>query len=233
MESGFCKGFLIKTIVGTAYRSNCYLIWSDSARAGILIDPNDAEQIEEYIDRNQLRIDYIILTHEHYDHIAALHDIQKVCRCPVIASRKCKEELPYVQKRLERTFELYLYFLTGEKRQMEVPRWKEAVPDLLFEEKMRLEWHGMEINLLETPGHSGGSVSVFINKSDVFSGDALLPGKASIVKLLTGNREVYDRDTIPVYEALDDDVRVWPGHGRKFTVGEKRKCEEGLYGVLQ
>jgi glyoxylase-like metal-dependent hydrolase (beta-lactamase superfamily II) len=74
-----------KLIVGEM-RTNCYLVWNEDKNA-IIIDPGDeAEFISEEIERRQLKLIGILLTHKHFDHIGALQDLQLIYNAPIIHS---------------------------------------------------------------------------------------------------------------------------------------------------
>ncbi len=72
-----------KLIVGQM-RTNCYLVWNDDKEA-VVIDPGDeGEFICEEIERRQLRLKGILLTHKHFDHIGALEYLQLIYDVPVL-----------------------------------------------------------------------------------------------------------------------------------------------------
>ena len=70
-----------KLIVGEM-RTNCYLVWDEDKKA-VIIDPGDeADFISEEIERRQLNLVGILLTHKHFDHIGALRDLQLMYKIP-------------------------------------------------------------------------------------------------------------------------------------------------------
>lgn len=72
-----------KLIVGEM-RTNCYLVWDEDKKA-VVIDPGDeADFISEEIERRQLNLVGILLTHKHFDHIGALRDLQLIYNVPVL-----------------------------------------------------------------------------------------------------------------------------------------------------
>lgn len=72
-----------KLIVGEM-RTNCYLVW-DQAKNAVVIDPGDeAEFISEEIERRQLKLIGILLTHKHFDHVGALKYLQLIYEVPVL-----------------------------------------------------------------------------------------------------------------------------------------------------
>ena len=74
-----------KLIVGEM-RTNCYLVW-DQAKNAVVIDPGDeAEFISEEIERRQLKLIGILLTHKHFDHVGALKYLQLIYSVPIIDS---------------------------------------------------------------------------------------------------------------------------------------------------
>ena len=81
----------------------------------LIIDPNRKEKITEIIKEHQWIIDYVILTHEHCDHMQGLNDLRKNYKFPVIAQEKCSKNLGNRVKNMSAMMETYLYFKNGEK----------------------------------------------------------------------------------------------------------------------
>ena len=93
--------------------SNCYLMEEEGHV--LIIDPNRKEKITEIIKEHQWIIDYVILTHEHCDHMQGLNDLRENYKFPVIAQEKCSKNLGNRVKNMSAMMETYLYFKNGEK----------------------------------------------------------------------------------------------------------------------
>ena len=214
---------VVKQIVGTDYDSNCYIIHIQETANAIIIDPNDDEQIVGYCNRHELRCEYIIITHEHYDHVAALATTKIGLGGVIICSKSCKLLLDSVQKQLERTYKLHMHF--AKKKIKPTPIYESVDADKTFSDDIFLNWCGYDIQLKETIGHSKGSISACFGKALIFTGDALSYDKTVITKMLGGNREEYLKSALSFYKTLPGDIRVYPGHGKSFLLKEKSLFE--------
>ena len=88
--------------------SNCYIL-SEKSRT-LIIDPNCYQEIHSYLTTHQLVPEYIILTHEHCDHIAALNDMRKYYSLKVLCSAACSQGIQSTTLNMTRIMETYLYF---------------------------------------------------------------------------------------------------------------------------
>ncbi|MEW5923300.1 MAG: MBL fold metallo-hydrolase [Candidatus Zixiibacteriota bacterium] len=78
----------IETIVVSPFETNCYLVWDEKGKDGVIIDPGDEdEKILGRVDKNGLRIRAILLTHGHIDHIAAVEPIKNKLGIPLYIGR--------------------------------------------------------------------------------------------------------------------------------------------------
>lgn len=209
----------IKRIIGTDYESNCYIIFNRKNKKSVLIDPNDYMQIKQYCEEQQLNNEYIFLTHEHYDHVAALCSVKKNIGGIIIASESCDRELDNVQSLLNRTYRLHMHFTSNNKS--EIPYFESIKTDKTFKDSFKVKWNGCEIILKETIGHSQGSISIYFIGEMIFSGDAFLNGKPIVTKMLGGNKRDYLNSTLTYYKSLPQHIKVYPGHGEAFFLKDK------------
>ncbi len=220
MEIKYKNYYFIKSITATDYDSNCYIIWNMNSKHAMIIDPNDFLNIYNIVKQNQLSVDYILVTHEHYDHIAGLCDVQQKLGGKAIASEKCKREMVRAQERLNKTYRLYMHFIEKEVKDSDIPKYKEGKIDISYFDMLNLEWEGLSFHIQETIGHSKGSSSILIDKTYIFSGDAVLKEKPIITNYLGGNKEDYKNSTISYYQQLNKNLMVLPGHGEMFELKE-------------
>jgi len=213
------KEILIKRFIGTDYESNSYIIYNNVTLKSIIIDPNDFNQISQFMKEKKLINEYIFLTHEHYDHVAALCSVKKHFGGSIISSEACNKGLRNVQNLLNRTYRLHMNFVGSEKS--EIPQFEECEADISFHSSYEISWENFQIVLQETIGHSQGSTSIYFLNEMIFSGDAFLYGKPVITKMLGGNKEDYIKSTLAYYESLPKCVKVYPGHGEMFLLEEK------------
>jgi len=112
------------------------------------------------------------------------------------------------------------YFIKNEVKDSDIPKDKEGKIDISYFDRLNLEWEGLSFHIQETIGHSKGSSSILMDKTYIFSGDAVLKEKPIITNYLGGNREDYKNSTISYYQQLNKNLMVLPGHGEMFELKE-------------
>lgn len=207
------------TVFDEILDSNCYCLLS-SNRRGILIDPNNYIKIEAIMREHKVELQYMILTHEHYDHIAALNQMRAVTDAKVICSEECGRHIQNARDNLSAVFDVQLHFLGNHDYHVEP--YICQPPDITFENSLELQWEGMLLNLKRVSGHTRGS-SVCRCEDILFSGDSLLKEHDVIIRKRTGSRKDYVEQVIPYLLSLDMDMIVYPGHGDKFLLQERKE----------
>lgn len=190
-------------------QTNCYLLYNDSKQC-IVIDPGaNGKGLIEYMEQEGLKPLAICLTHAHFDHIGAVEDVRRHWDIPVYIHEKEKDWL------LDPS-------LNGSARHPMAPIEGEPA-DHHFQEEGSLEIGPFNIEILETPGHSPGSVSYYIKEiQTVFSGDALFNGGIGRTDLLGGDHETLIDSIHNKLLSLPDHTIVLPGHGFSTTVENER-----------
>lgn len=177
----------------------------------IVIDPHyDEEAIAVLKEKKEV---IVILTHEHFDHISGVNLFKDLFSCRVYASKECDDEI-HGKRNSTATFPFL--FLTDKEKYLEVRNTYEfpyvCDVDVTFDEEMHFDWHGDDVWLFVTKGHSPGSISVTINDQFLFSGDVLL-GNGKELESIHADEEEY-RKTLEKYQLLcQEDTMIFPGHG--------------------
>lgn len=211
--------------------TNMYFITDLSGIRSILVDPSDAEKAADYLREHDLHLDYILLTHEHYDHICALNEIRSRYSAPVIASKSCSSAIQNPGKNLSKVFDLVLAFKADKERKQEpaknaagtsrhIEPYQAEPADITFQGELVVNWPYHEIRIREAPGHSKGSVLIDIDGNILFSGDTLSLDYELITSFPGGSRKEYQDVTQPLLMNMDSDMEVYPGHGRSFKMTE-------------
>lgn len=216
----------IITIKTPLLKSNMYLLVEHGR--GIIIDPYWDEKVERLLQQNIKDLDFVFLTHEHYDHISGVNDLKKRYDCNVWASAKCAERVGDTKNNFSRYFNAFAILQEGENSQ-NIPRVEPYIckVDCIFEGQIVLKWRSHTITLKETPGHSPGSVSIYIDMELLFTGDSLVEFGMPITRFPDGNQKVFDEMTLPWLRKFPGDIKVFPGHYQSFYLGSHDIIKNG------
>jgi len=199
------SGISIDTIITGQLKQNCYVL--SIPRVGeILIDPGADE--ETILDRVKKRdIKYIVNTHGHYDHIGAVSAVKNKFSAPFLLHGA---DIPLLKQA-----NIYR-FLFASRLTVTIP---EVDGDLSNpNDPLLINFDNFGFSVLETPGHTPGSVCLKIQDS-LFSGDTLLfPGSVAIN--LPGFDPALLESSINLLRRLPEETKVYPGHGSPFYLGE-------------
>lgn len=186
--------------------TNCYLLEDEKAHVAAVIDPGDeAGRILQVIKDDGVDVKYILLTHGHYDHTTAVPELHQALPQAEI----------YIHKADANGAGSRLFPLAGQ------------IPDLKFyDEGDALTLGELTIQVLHTPGHSKGSVTLKV--ADVlFCGDTLFAGSCGRTDLAGGS---YDEIMVSLKKLgeLPGDYHVCPGHDVTSTLERERRSNPFL-----
>ena len=194
----------IITIKNNMTDQNCYLL--KEGNSGILIDPGAKE--EDILSAiSGLEIKYILLTHCHFDHIEYLEEIRKNTDALVIGSIN-------LEKNIADDF-INVSAMFGSEKIF-------SGPDIILNDGEDIETKVGKIKCLYTPGHTDCSVSYLIG-DNLFTGDTLFAGSVGRWDLATANVNSLVKSIKKVLYKLDDNLKVYPGHGNDTTIGYEKK----------
>lgn len=204
----------IHVIKGKTNLSNTYLIQSDSKEI-IVIDPSDYNRIKSYMIDNDVTIRYVILTHEHWDHIVGLNQLREENNCAVISTMNCSEAIGDSKRNLSR----YRTILSAESGSVRTEVICNKV-EMAFEGSCELWWNNQTIKLIETAGHSDSSCCVW-TENILFSGDTLLENVDDIFRMPGANQKAFYEKTLPILNVMyekNPDIIIYPGHGENMNL---------------
>lgn len=190
-------------------QTNCYLLYNEDKQC-IVIDPGaQSEDLIHLMEQEGLKPLAVCLTHAHFDHIGAVEDVRSHWGIPVYIHENEKEWL------INPT-------LNGSARHpMEPISGKPA--DHHLQKEGTLEIGPFKMEILETPGHSPGSVSYHIKEIEtVFSGDALFNGGIGRTDLLGGDHATLIDSIHNKLLSLPGHTVVLPGHGFSTSVENEK-----------
>ena len=184
--------------------TNCYILEDEKKIA--VIDPGDeAERILAELKKSDAQVEYILLTHGHYDHTTAVPELH----------RALPEAKIYIHQADANGAGSRLFPLAGQVDDL-----------LLYDEGDALPLGSLTIEVLHTPGHSKGSVT--LKAGDVlFTGDTLFAGSMGRTDLSGGDEEEIMASLKRLGE-LEGDFTVCPGHMQTSTLDQERKTNPYL-----
>lgn len=208
-----------------AERANTYIIGSN--RHAILIDICSSDVVNELGD---VIPDYIILTHEHCDHLWGLNIIRDAFPdIKVIAQEKCSEAIRDPRTNKARQYHIYAVLRFGEDYKSDEAQNRSyscRPADIVLADRYQFTWQGLKIELFHAPGHSPGSVIIEISDIGFFTGDSMMLEDDIYLKFDGGNEAFYINITQPLINAIPVNAFIFPGHGKVFQKKdwiEKRK----------
>lgn len=186
---------------------NCYILGNPDE--AIIIDPgSDAEGIARTLKENNIKAKYIVLTHCHFDHIMAVEELVRKTGVKLIACQNEKENLMrsdinYTDRYSRKPIEL--------------------VADIYVKDRDIIKSGEYEFKVIETPGHTSGSMCLFCEKEKLLiTGDTLFFASVGRCDLATGNESELIKSIKTKLFVLPDDVTVLPGHGENTTIGYEK-----------
>ena len=184
------------------YQTNCYIVHEENSTDCLIIDPGyEPEIISSYLEEKGLTPAAILLTHCHFDHVGAVKDLAAQYDCKVFLDKKELAMPPMLTNGP-------LYYTDG------------------YRDGDTLTLAGIPIQVLETPGHTPGSVCL-IMEDTLFSGDTLFAGSCGRTDLPCGDARAM-RDSLRRLAALSENYRVCPGHGPSSTLNREKKTNPYL-----
>jgi hydroxyacylglutathione hydrolase len=188
---------------------NCYVVGDRETSEAVIVDPGgDACEIASAIAGQGLTVTAIVATHAHFDHILAADELRSITGAPFMMHAADRPILDWLQE----SGRLFLGVDLGDPPDV----------DADLTEGGRIVAGSASLDVLHTPGHSPGSVSL-LGTSNLFAGDTLFAGSVGRFDLPGGDgRTLQDSITSQLFE-LDDELLVWPGHGPSTTIGSERE----------
>ncbi|MBR5219202.1 MAG: MBL fold metallo-hydrolase [Clostridia bacterium] len=154
-------------------KTNCYIV--HDGKCAVVIDPGaNAQGILDILRENELSLKYIFLTHAHFDHVLAVKPIAEATGAKICASKGERERMRDAE-------------MSGHT----MLRNREFIPisaDEELSENKDICVGEMTFSVIETPGHTEGSVCIICENS-LFSGDTLFFGSCGRCDLAGGNYE--------------------------------------------
>jgi glyoxylase-like metal-dependent hydrolase (beta-lactamase superfamily II) len=195
----------------TPFEQNCSLLWDATTQQAAVVDPGgDVDAILAAIDQLGLKVEKILLTHGHIDHVGGTADLAARLGVPV--------EGP------QRDEAFWLDQLPEQCRMFGFPATAALQPDRWLEDGDTVTVGGSTLDVVHTPGHTPGHVC-FIDKAGQLAivGDVLFAGSIGRTDFPRGNHADLINAIRSKLFPLGDDIAFIPGHGPMSTFGEERR----------
>jgi glyoxylase-like metal-dependent hydrolase (beta-lactamase superfamily II) len=197
---------------------NCSIFGDQTGGEAVVIDPGDElGRITAVLQKHQLRVQAIIVTHAHIDHIGGAQKLKALTGAPVYMNYNDQPLYDHIDMQAQ-----WLGVPTPEQTNIDVNA-REG-------ESLLLGAAGFQV--LDTPGHTPGSISVWIPaENKLVAGDTLFLDSIGRTDLPGGDSRQILRSIHDKLLPLEDAVVVIPGHGATTTIGRERRRNPFLQGL--
>lgn len=208
----------IKSIQVAPLEVNCYILWDSDTLEAFVIDPGgDGPSIKQEVDSLGLKVKYIINTHGHFDHVGADGELRTYYSVPLGIH---KADVPLLKN------------ASGHAEIFGIKAEPQPSPDIFLTNNATLEAGSICLKVIHTPGHTPGGLCFYDEEEGfLFSGDTLFAGSVGRTDLDGGSAKDLMNSIKTRLLSLDDDVRVYPGHGAATTIGDERRHNPFLLGA--
>jgi len=194
---------------------NCSVIGDEQTHEAMVIDPGDqVDDILNILRQAKLTLKYIVVTHAHIDHVGGAMKLKAATGAPILLNQN--------DLALLKMLDVQAAWIGSP------PPGRVQIDDSVSEgEKLKIG--NITSNVLETPGHTEGSICLFFpDEKKLIAGDTLFAGSIGRTDLPGGSYEKIMRSLHTRLMALPDDIEVVPGHGPLTTIGEERETNPFL-----
>ncbi|OJW99875.1 MBL fold metallo-hydrolase [Thiobacillus sp. 65-1402] len=194
----------------TPYQQNCSLLWDAAGRAALIDPGGEAPRLLAEVARRDLKLQSILLTHGHLDHVGAALELRAALGIPIIGPQR--EE------------QFWLDSLPQQAELFGFPPAQAFTPDQWLADGDRVEVGSVRLDVLHCPGHTPGHVVFYQPEARLaFVGDVLFKGSIGRTDFPRGDHAALLAAIRTKLFPLGDDVRFVPGHGAMSTFGHERR----------
>ena len=208
---------MIESIVTPGMGVNCYLVSCDKTGKAILVDPGaGSKMISNWLKEKNKDVQYIVLTHGHWDHLGAVEDLRRELGVKVAIHKDDAAMLTDPK--------LNLSYYSGRNMAL-------SPAEILLEDNQILKIGEMEVKVLHTPGHTPGGICL-LTKDGLLSGDTLFSTSIGRTDFPNGDLNLLLKNIREKLMVLDDNLPVYPGHEEFTSIGREKKYNPYLNGLF-
>lgn len=201
----------LSTVTTGPLQVNTYILKDEETKEAVLIDVGGSfDEIKEELDKDGFSIKYILNTHGHFDHILGAIEAQStLSEIPIYLNEK--DSCHYLKMKEE----MKMFGISAQIEQLKPTKFiDESTTDLTIGKET--------IKVLETPGHSGGSLSFYVD-GKVFTGDALFYHSIGRTDFYDGGYDQLITSIKTKLLTLPEETKVYPGHGPSTTIASEKR----------
>lgn len=184
------------------YQANCYIVYDDSSNCGFIIDPGgEHDKILDLVNKHSIKIEFIILTHGHFDHTGGVNAIKGKLNIPLFMDESDS-------------------FLVSDSDGI-----NNTLPitiDMALKDGDTIKFGNGSLKIISTPGHTPGGITVSVS-SMLFTGDTLFKDSIGRTDFPGGSYKQLKDSIKSKLFIFPDNTHVYPGHGPSTTIGYEKK----------
>src|SRR5574344_407295 len=198
-------------VAGRGHITNSYLIYDDTSKEGVLIDPGyDSNKIISEVKTLDIAIKYILLTHAHGDHFGAVEKVCDFAKSPVIVH--------------EEDFDMLIGNIENYSTPQGVSKQDLSSCNILkVKDGFTFIVGALNFEVIHTPGHTKGGICLLEKTSNnLFTGDTIFYDCYGRCDLVTGN---FDDMVYSIKKLFDrfENIMIYPGHGKSVNIDFAKK----------
>ncbi len=198
---------IIESLPTGPLQVNCYILGCEVTRKAVVVDPGgDADQVLALLNRLSLKLQMVINTHGHFDHVGGNRQLLDATGVELLLHESDKALLGMAEQHA-----------TAYGLQTEIS----PAPHRLLSGGETIAVGELEMKVLHTPGHTPGGICLHV-ADQVIVGDTLFAGSIGRTDLPGGNHQQLISSIREQLLPLPDETVAHPGHGPATTIGRER-----------
>ncbi|GAB2888493.1 MBL fold metallo-hydrolase [Microbulbifer echini] len=195
----------------TPFQQNCTLLWCEDSKRAAVVDPGgDLDKILAAVEERGLKLEKILLTHGHLDHVGGTAALSKQLQLPIEGPHKGDD--------------FWIEQLPMQAQMFGFPSVEVFTPDRWLEQGDTVSVGDQTLEVHHCPGHTPGHVIFFHRPSKLaLVGDVLFAGSIGRTDFPQGDHDTLIHSITERLWPLGDEVQFVPGHGPMSTFGQERQ----------